>query len=107
MTNNDFTYKSQDVNYLGFLEAQLRDMQGIHTLANELIQNADDVPDVDSRSSTTHLTFDITDEALLVSNNGVFRDKDFARLQSIASGGKREEVGTTGAFGLGLWPSTK
>ena len=98
MSTDDFTYKAQDVNYLGFLEAQLRDMQGIHTLAYELIQNADDVPD----STTTHLTFDITDEALLVSNNGVFRDEDFTRLQSIASGGKREEVGTTGAFGLGF-----
>jgi hypothetical protein len=42
MNNNQFTYKAQDVNYLGFLEAQLRDLQGIDTLAYELIQNADD-----------------------------------------------------------------
>jgi hypothetical protein len=98
----DFTYKTQDVNYLGFLEAQLRDLQGIHTLAYELIQNADDSPSEDGRSPTTHLTFDITDAALLVSNNGLFREVDFARLQNIASGGKREESGTTGAFGLGF-----
>ncbi len=102
MTSDDFTYKTQDVNYLGFLEAQLRDLQGIQTLAYELIQNADDARDADGRSPTTQLTFDITDDALLVSNNGIFRDVDFARLQSIASGGKREEAGTTGAFGLGF-----
>lgn len=96
MSGNNFTYKSQDVNYLGFLEAQLRDLLGIATLAYELIQNADDV------ETTTWLTFDVTDEALIVTNDGLFRPIDFERLQSVASGGKREEVGTTGAFGLGF-----
>ncbi len=107
--SDDFTYKPQAVNYLGFLEAQLRDMQGIYTLAYELIQNADDAPPGVGNeqgpahpSPITHLTFNISDDALLVSNNGVFRDVDFQRLQNIASGGKRQEAGTTGAFGLGF-----
>ena len=29
MTSEGFTYKLQDINYLGFLETQLRDLQGI------------------------------------------------------------------------------
>ncbi len=102
MTRNDFTYKSQDVNYLGFLEAQLRDLTGIDILTYELIQNADDVQDDDGRSPTTHLSFNITDEALIVENNGIFRSVDFDRLQNLAGGGKREEAGTTGAFGIGF-----
>ena len=102
MTGDDFIYKSQDVNYLGFLEAQLRDLHGIATLAYELIQNADDVPAENGRSQATWLSFDVTDDALVVENDAVFRPVDFERLQSIASGAKREEVGTTGAFGLGF-----
>ena len=102
MTGNDFTYKPQDVNYLGFLEAQLRDLQGIATLAYELIQNADDVQAENGRPQTTWLSFDVSDDALVVANDGVFRPVDFERLQSIASGAKREEAGTTGAFGLGF-----
>ena len=102
MSTNDFVYKPQDVNYLGFLEAQLRDMTGVETLAYELIQNADDVQDEDGRFTVTTLAFDVTDDALIVSNDGQFRAADFARLQSIAGGGKREETGVTGAFGLGF-----
>ena len=100
---DDFTYKPQDVHYLGFLEAQLRDMQGIPTLAYELIQNADDAPeDADGRFAPTTLRFHVNDDALIVENDSVFRPLDFARLQTIASGGKRQERGVTGAFGLGF-----
>ena len=100
---DEFTYKTQDVHYLGFLEAQLRDMQGIQTLAYELIQNADDAPETaDGRFNPGKLCFDVTDDALIVENDGVFRPEDFARLQTIASGGKREESGVIGAFGLGF-----
>ena len=99
---SDYTYKSQDVNYLGFLEAQLRDLHGLDTLAYELIQNADDVRAAVARSPATWLSFDVTDDALIIENDGVFRELDFERLQSIASGSKRAEAGTTGAFGLGF-----
>jgi hypothetical protein len=102
MDTNEFIYKSQDVDYLGFLEAQLRDLHGIDTLAYELVQNADDVQDENGRSSSTAISFDVTDDALIVDNNGVFRPVDFARLQSIAGGDKRREADTTGAFGLGF-----
>ena len=102
MDDNEFVYKPQDVNYLGFLEAQLQDMTGIDTLVYELIQNADDVQNEDGRFPVTTLSFDVTDDALIVHNNGRFRSVDFERLQNIAGGGKREESGVTGAFGLGF-----
>ena len=102
MSDSEFVYKPQGVNYLGFLEAQLRDMTGVDTLAYELIQNADDVQNEDGRFPVTTLSFDVTDEGLIVHNNGRFRPVDFQRLQNIAGGGKREESGVTGAFGLGF-----
>ena len=78
MSDSDFVYKSQDVNYLGFLEAQLRDMTGIDTLAYELIQNADDVQDEGARFAVTTLSFDVTDDALIVNNDGRFRACGFS-----------------------------
>ena len=94
MTGDEFIYKLQDVNYLGFLEAQLRDLGGIATLTYELIQNGDDALAGDKPATT--LTFNITDEALIVENDGIFRPVDFERLQNIAGGGKRAETGVTG-----------
>jgi hypothetical protein len=101
MSDNPFTYKSQEVNYLGFLEAQLRDLQGIDRLVYELMQNADDAKDDDGRSPS-RIAFDLNDDALIVSNDGLFRAVDFDRLQSVAGGGKRAETDVTGAFGLGF-----
>ena len=98
------TYLSQGVNYLGFLSQQLGDLAGKTTLAHELIQNADDAKDDDGRLSATRITFDVTDSALVVSNDAVFRDIDFERIRDVASGSKRGESGerTTGAFGVGF-----
>jgi len=66
-------YLSQGVDYLGFLEAKLRDWQGFDRVVYELIQNADDAP------NTTKISFDFTDKALVVENNGSFRKEDFNR----------------------------
>src|SRR4051794_15032503 len=90
------TYLRQTVDFLGFLSSKLRDLRGYATLAHELTQNADDAPGV------TSLTFDVRRDALVVENDGSFRDKDFNRMQVIAGGGKREEEDTTGAFGIGF-----
>lgn len=95
-------YLRQTVDYLGTLQTKLRDLRGIATLAYELIQNADDVLDEQGHPTTTRIAFDIRDDALIVENDGVFRDVDFDRIANIASGGKREEEGTTGAFGIGF-----
>ena len=98
------TYLSQGVNYLGFLSQQLGDLSGKTTLAHELIQNADDAKDDDGRLSATRITFNVTDTALVVSNDAVFREIDFERMRDVAGGSKRGESGdrTTGAFGVGF-----
>ena len=92
------------MNYLGFLSQQLGDLAGKTTLAHELIQNADDAKDDAGKFSATRITFDVTDTALIVSNDAVFREIDFERMRDVASGSKRGESGdrTTGAFGVGF-----
>ena len=104
MTDQEPEYLSQGVNYLGFLSQQLGDLRGITTLAHELIQNADDAKDESDQLAATRIVFDITDEALIVSNDAVFREIDFRRMQEVASSSKRSEAGdrTTGAFGVGF-----
>jgi hypothetical protein len=61
-------YLSQGVDYVGFLNAKLRDLEGWSALANELIQNADDTTDA------TRIVLDLTDTALVVSNDAQFSD---------------------------------
>jgi len=110
------TYLSQGISYLGFLQTQLRDLQGWATLTNELIQNADDA------TGATSMTFDVCDDALIVANDADFSACvavdapdcaqigeppassicDFHRFRQVANGGKREQSGTTGAFGIGF-----
>lgn len=106
---------SRGIDYLGELGAKLRDLKGYDTLASELIQNADDA------AGATMIRFDVRESALVVDNDGVFTDCgsvesnecawsdgqakkmcDFHRFRSVASGNKREEEGTTGAFGIGF-----
>ena len=109
-------FLSRGIDYLGDLGAKLKDLQGFATLAYELIQNADDAEGV------TSMAFDIRSEALLVENNGGFSDClhvdqlecpwktapnkghrcDFHRFRHVASGDKRDQHGTTGAFGIGF-----
>jgi len=110
-------YLSRGIDHLGDLGAKLRDLQGFSTLAHELIQNADDA------RNATSISFDVCDHALIVDNDGVFSDCqhvdenkecpwktdsaiehrcDFHRFRNIASGDKRREADTTGAFGIGF-----
>ncbi len=86
----------QTVDYGDFLRTLAADLTGGASLACEVIQNADDAPEV------TSLIFDFRAEALHIKNNGSFRDEDYQRLQKLAGGGKRTEAGTTGAFGVGF-----
>lgn len=98
----EIRYRRQSINFLGVMQTQLRDLQGIATLTYELIQNADDVHTDDGKPGAAKISFDLCDDALIVENDGVFRDVDFDRISFIADGGKREEQGTTGAFGVGF-----
>ena len=52
-------FLSLDVEYLGFLNGELRNLKGFATLAHELIQNADDA------DGATEITFDIRADALV------------------------------------------
>jgi hypothetical protein len=94
--------RRQSVNFLGFLRSQLSGLQGIPTLCYELIQNADDVKDEQGNPGTSRISFDVCDDALYVENDGVFREIDFTRMENVSWGNKREEAGTTGAFGIGF-----
>ena len=108
---------SRGIDHLGWLNAQLRDLSGPATLASELIQNADDAPDA------KYIAFDVTDDALIVDNDGYFVDCghaeedeclgrngdgaavtkcDFHRFRSVAGGDKRNQDNTVGAFGIGF-----
>ncbi len=109
-------FLSRGIDYLGALGAKLRDLQGYRTLAYELIQNADDA------ENATRMAFRVEGDALIVDNDGEFsacadvgadecawkKDGihnhrcDFHRFRLIASGDKRGQVGTTGAFGIGF-----
>lgn len=109
-------FLSQGVDYLGFLNTKLRDLGGWSTLANELIQNSDDA------QGATRITLDVTNDALVVSNDAQFSDCgaigaptgvwgtagdgkkccDFHAFRRVASGHKRVEQDTTGAFGIGF-----
>ena len=104
MTSEEPTYLSQGISYLGFLAQQLGDLRGKATLAHELIQNADDAKDDYGNLSATIISFDVTNDALIVSNDAVFREADFDRMRELASGSKRRESGdrTTGVFGVGF-----
>lgn len=116
-TRGSLCYFGRDIDYLEDLGAKLRNLKGYATLANELLQNADDVPGV------TSFAFDIRDDALVVENEGRFSDCgeveqpecpwkndpargshrcDFHRFRRVAGGDKRNESGTTGAFGIGF-----
>ena len=98
------TTRNQSINYFGFLSKELGDLRGAITLAHELIQNADDAKNDAGELSASRITFDVRDDALVVSNDAVFREIDFHRMEVLADGTKREEEGhrTTGAFGVGF-----
>ena len=109
-------YLAQGVDFLGTLNAKLRDLRGWSTLLYELVQNADDA------QGATTLTIRVNEDALIVENDGTFSDCgqvehpacawsiegdgrkrcDFHAFRLVASGHKRVEEGTTGAFGIGF-----
>ena len=106
---------SRSINFLGDFGGKLRTPQGFATLANELLQNAND-----AAGGAESMAFSVSTTALVVDNNGAFSDCgqvedpecpwrndpargymcDFHGFRSVASGHKWERKGTTGAFGI-------
>ncbi len=113
-------YLSRGTDHLGSLQRTLRDLVGYQTLANELIQNADDAGTGNEAERASAITFDVRPDCLIVDNNGRFSDCgsvhestcvlklkrgskcDFHRFRTVASGDKRSETLATGAFGIGF-----
>lgn len=89
---------------LGTLAMLLRTLAGEKALAHELIQNADDAKDEEGKRTATRINFNVTEKALIVSNDAAFRYEDFERIKKVGSGGKRDESEelTTGEFGIGF-----
>ena len=104
MSDHEPSYLPMGVSFLGFLAQELGDLSGAGTLAHELIQNADDAKNDEGDLCASEIVFDVRDDALVVSNDAVFREVDFGRIREVASGAKRHEDGarTTGAFGVGF-----
>ena len=104
-------------NVLGTIRSHLEALQGYDVMALELIQNADD-------AGAGEVSFDVTDEALIVSNSAEFsycgdlrhspcqgvishKDRpskqcDFHSIVEVASGGKLGDSENIGRFGIGF-----
>ena len=90
------------------LQDAYKDAGDGRTLVRELVQNADD-------AEASRLVFVVLDEglpdadnsllrgpALLVANNGAFRERDWKGIHQALGGSKAEELGKVGRFGVGL-----
>jgi hypothetical protein len=107
---------SYTANVLGTIRSHLEALQGYDVMALELIQNADD-------AGAAEITFDVNQEALVVSNSGDFsycgdlgqlpcpgiaaadgkaKTCDFHNITEVASGGKLGHSDNIGRFGIGF-----
>jgi len=106
---------SRSSDHLGSLATTLRDLAGPTTVLHELTQNADDA------GNATVIRFTVTDEALVVWNDGTFTDCgaqrerrtcpwresrsaacDLHAFRLFAGRNKAHDSSTTGAFGVGF-----
>lgn len=101
--------RPQNTDFIGTLRTHLERLLGPLSLANELIQNAED-------ADATEIAFNFTDDALVVTNNKQFtkcldinspecdleKPCDFHSFATVLSGSKQDSVGKIGRFGIGF-----
>ena len=116
-------YLSQDSDYYDVLRTKLGDLQGADTLIHELTQNAHDAfQDAERTCRASYIAFDICDDGLRVTNDGIFSSCgdvgaadcrwlesdpehelcDFHRFRRVAGGDKAKSENVFGAFGVGF-----
>ena len=104
------------IDHLGHIRERLQDLTGFDTLANELIQNAED-------AGAGSVVFDVRGDALVVDNDALFTDCgraddqsldecplraegqpscDWHNLTEVAAGQKRDRAAAIGKFGIGF-----
>ncbi|KAK8814110.1 hypothetical protein WA158_007972 [Blastocystis sp. Blastoise] len=117
LTKSNLKFKSQGFGQHEPLTRRIKDILDQYpagpTILYEMIQNADDAHaeriefclDLNDYGTDSLLSPELAlwqGPALLVYNSGVFSDQDLNALQEISCGHKKEIVGTTGRFGLGI-----
>jgi hypothetical protein len=67
---------SRGADFLGMLGSRLKDLQGVATLAHELIQNAEDAVSkiANTTQQQTTVVFRVNETELIVENGGIFSD---------------------------------
>ena len=81
--------------FLKTLSQKIGDLSGFVLMCRELAQNADD-------EKCDWISYDFTNEALIVRNPSTFVDDDFNNISTIGSEGKIQEAEKTGRFGVGF-----
>jgi len=113
---NEGTRIRRRIDHLGHIRERLQDLTGFDTLANELIQNAED-------AGAKTVTFDVRGNELVIENDASFTDCgraddptiehcpfgdedlpscDWHNLTEVAAGQKRRRVNALGKFGIGF-----
>ena len=115
ISEDTFEDAGQNESLIIRLKNILKDYKDGLTIVKELIQNADDAEATevnicyDSRRHTTerHRLFfpgmcESHGPALVIHNNGVFRDEDFENIQKLAAATKQDKHLKIGKFGIGF-----
>ena len=93
--NENLGTLSYGVKTAHFIRQALAGFAGGEAIVSEMVQNADD-------AGASCIAFTFTPEALEVFNDSSFTAKDFSSIGAIASGGKRDDEGKIGTWGIGF-----
>lgn len=94
-SNDNLGTLSYGVKTTHFIRQALAGFAGGEAIVSEMVQNADD-------AGASHIKFTFTPDVLVVYNNSSFTSRDFDSIGAIASGGKRNDAGKIGTWGIGF-----